>query len=314
MLDFEKPVTELEGKLKELRHIDLADGLDLADEISRLEVQANKLLTQIYAKLTPWQKTQVARHVDRPHATDYISSIVSDFTPLAGDRLFAEDHAIIGGPGWFGDQAIMIIGQQKGRDTEDRVKHNFGMAQPEGYRKAIRLMKMADRFGLPVLNLIDTPGAYPGIGAEERGQAEAIAQSIETMTALNVPTLSIVIGEGGSGGAIALATSDRVLMLEHAVYSVISPEGCAAILWRDAGQAELAAESMKLTSHDLLSLRIIDRIIEEPLGGAHRAPEDMTDRVRDEISIELDSLMRLSKDERVSKRDERFLAMTRLSS
>jgi len=269
-LDFEKPIAELEGKIEELRHLTGDGELNIADEVGKLQAKVEKLLSQTYAKLTPWQKTQVARHPDRPNALDYIGVLIADFTPLAGDRLFAEDPAIIGGLGRFRGHSVMVVGTQKGRETEGRMKHNFGMARPEGYRKAQRLMKTADHFGLPVITLIDTPGAFPGIDAEERGQAEAIAQSIETCLSLHVPLISVIIGEGGSGGAVALAAANTVLMLEHAVYSVISPEGCASILWRNGEQAAEAADALKLTAQDLKRLEVIDDIVAEPLGGAHR--------------------------------------------
>ncbi|CCQ74644.1 acetyl-CoA carboxylase carboxyltransferase subunit alpha [Magnetospira sp. QH-2] len=272
-LDFEKPIAELEGKIAELRHMGSSGDLDIAEEVSRLQGKMEKLLRQTYAKLTPWQKTQVARHPDRPKALDYIQTLIDDFTPLAGDRAFADDQAIVGGLGRLRGQSVMVIGQEKGRDTESRVRHNFGMPRPEGYRKAMRLMRMADRFHLPVITLVDTPGAYPGKEAEERGQAEAIARSIETCLDLRVPLISVVIGEGGSGGAIALASGNAVVMMEHAVYSVISPEGCASILWRSGEQAEIAADALRLTAEDLHELKVIDAIVGEPLGGAHREPE-----------------------------------------
>ena len=303
LLDFEKPIAELEGKVKELRH--LADGseLDLEDEIARLEGRASKLLSNTYGKLSPWQKTQVARHADRPHFTDY--------TPLAGDRCFGDDHAILGGLGRFKDRAVVVMGHEKGRETEDRVRHNFGMARPEGYRKAVRLMRLAERFHLPVLTLVDTPGAHPGIRAEERGQAEAIARSIETCLKLTVPIISVIVGEGGSGGAIALATADRVLMLEHSIYSVISPEGCAAILWRNAGQAEAAAEALKLTAQDLLGLGLVDEIIAEPLGGAHRGRSTTIRSVGDAIERHLEAFDGLAPADIRHRRREKYLHMGR---
>ncbi len=269
-LDFEKTIAELEGKIEELRHLNDGGDVSIVDEVERLQTRVNRELTQIYSNLTAWQKVQVARHPARPHCLDYVSALVSDFTPLAGDRTYAEDHAIIGGLGRINGQSVVVIGQEKGHDTESRVKHNFGMARPEGYRKAQRLMELADRFGLPVVTLVDTAGAYPGIGAEERGQAEAIARSIEVCLNLRVPIVSLVIGEGGSGGAIAIAVADQVLMMEHAVYSVISPEGCASILWRDGKFATDAANALKLTAQDLLQLGVIDEIVSEPLGAAHR--------------------------------------------
>ena len=311
LLDFEKPIAELEGKVKELRH--LADGsdLDLGDEIARLEGRAAKLLSTTYGKLTPWQKAQVARHVDRPHYTDYVKALISDYTPLAGDRCFGDDHAILGGLGRFRGRAVVVMGHEKGRETEDRVFHNFGMARPEGYRKAVRLMELAERFKLPVVTLVDTPGAHPGIRAEERGQAEAIARSIETCLKLTVPLVSVIVGEGGSGGAIALATADRVLMLEHSIYSVISPEGCAAILWRSADQAETAAEALKLTAQDLLGLGLIDEIIAEPMGGAHRGRATTIESVGDAIERHLEALDGISPADIRHRRREKYLHMGR---
>jgi acetyl-CoA carboxylase carboxyl transferase subunit alpha len=272
-LDFEKPVAELEAKVEELRAA--APGgnpAEIAEEIARLELKAAQALKQLYAELTPWQKTQVARHPQRPHCLDYVNALVSDFTPMAGDRKYGEDEAIIGGFGRFRGESICLIGHEKGATTESRLRHNFGMARPEGYRKAVRLMEMADRFAIPVLALVDTAGAYPGIGAEERGQAEAIARSTEACLALGVANVAVILGEGGSGGAIAIATANRVLMLEHAIYSVISPEGAASILWRDTAKAQEAATNMKITAQDLTRFGIIDAIIEEPVGGAHRDP------------------------------------------
>src|SRR5215470_691822 len=273
-LEFERPIAELEGKIEELRHLSTDSGLNIAEEVGRLEFQANRLLRQSYARLTPWQKVLVARHPERPHCLDYINGLISDFVPLAGDRAFADDGAVVGGIGRFRGHSIMVIGTEKGADTESRVKHNFGMARPEGYRKARRLMRLAERFGLPLLTLVDTAGAYPGVDAEARGQSEAIAGAIETCLDLRVPVVAAIIGEGGSGGAIALAAGNQVLMLEHAVYTVISPEGCASILWRDAAHAEEAAEALRLTAQDLLRLGVIDQIVPEPLGGAHRVPDE----------------------------------------
>lgn len=309
LLDFEKPILELEGKVKELRS--LADGseLDIAEEIQRLEGRAAKLLSQTYAKLTAWQKCQVARHADRPHFVDYVGALVEDFTPLAGDRLYAEDKAIIGGLGRFRGLSVVVMGHEKGADTEDRVRHNFGMARPEGYRKAVRLMKLAERFGLPVLTFVDTPGAHPGVDAEERGQAEAIARAIETCLSLEVPLIATIVGEGGSGGAIALAAADRILMLEHSIYSVISPEGCAAILWRSAAQAPTAAEALRLTAQDLLQHRLVDIVIPEPLGGAHRGRSTTIAAVGDAIEQQLRPLVRLSPAELKKARREKFLRM-----
>ncbi len=287
VLDFEKPIAELEGKIEELRHLAGGD-VNIADEVGRLQAKVDKLLRSTYAKLTPWQKTQVARHPERPHALDYIRALIEDFTPLAGDRCFGEDRAIVGGLGRFRGSTVMVIGNEKGSDTESRLKHNFGMAKPEGYRKARRLMEMAGRFGVPVLTLVDTAGAYPGVDAEARGQAEAIARSIEACLDIRVPLISVVIGEGGSGGAIALAAGNAVLMLEHAIYSVISPEGCASILWRSGEAAKDAAEALRLTAQDLHKLGVIDQVVPEPLGGAHRNP-DLTFKT---LSLAIDSALR----------------------
>ncbi len=273
-LDFERPIAELEGKIEELRHLSAESGLNIAEEVSRLEAQASRLLRQSYARLNSWQKVLVARHPERPHCLDYIAGLITEFVPLAGDRAFAEDPAIVGGIGRFRGQSVMVIGTEKGADTESRVTHNFGMARPEGYRKARRLMRLAERFQLPVLTLVDTAGAYPGVDAEARGQSEAIARAIETCLDVRVPVIAAIIGEGGSGGAIALAAGNAVLMLEHAVYTVISPEGCASILWRDAAHAQEAADALRLTAQDLLRLGVIDRIVPEPLGGAHRLPQE----------------------------------------
>lgn len=308
-LDFEKPIAELEGKIEELRHLSDDGNLNIADEVSKLQSKADRLLRQTYAKLTPWQRTLVARHPDRPHFKDYTSVLIEDFTPLAGDRLFGEDRAVIGGLGRFRGHSIVIIGHEKGSDTSTRVEHNFGMARPEGYRKVQRLMHLADRFGLPVFTLVDTPGAYPGIGAEERGQAEAIARSIETCLSIRVPLVSVIIGEGGSGGAIALAAANTVLMLEHAVYSVISPEGCASILWRSGEQAQDAAEALKLTAKDLYKLGIIDEIIAEPLGGAHRGKDETIERVGDALEIAMDGLRRVDGATLRQRRREKYLEM-----
>jgi acetyl-CoA carboxylase carboxyl transferase subunit alpha len=308
-LEFEKPLAELEGKIEELRH--LADGgdLNIADEVSRLETKVDRLLRQTYAKLSPWQKVQLARHPDRPHGGDYIAALLTEFTPLAGDRAFAEDRAIIGGIGRFRGRAVVALAHEKGADTEARVAHNFGMARPEGYRKAARLMQLAQRFGLPVLTFVDTAGAYPGIEAEARGQAEAIARSIDACLQLEVPLIATVIGEGGSGGAIALAAGNRVLMLEHAIYSVISPEGCASILWRSAANAQDAAEALKLTAQDLLKLGVIDQIVPEPLGGAHRDKETTIAASGDAIETALKPLLELDAAALKKQRREKFLAM-----
>ncbi len=309
ILDFEKPIAELESKIEELRHLSDGGRMDIAGEIERLQEKVDKRLRGIYGELTPAQKVQVARHPDRPHGLDYIGHLVEDFTPLAGDRLFGEDLAIIGGLGRFRGQACVIVGHERGHDTETRIRHNFGMAKPEGYRKAQRLMNLADRFGLPVLSFVDTAGAFPGVDAEARGQAEAIARSIETCFAVGVPLIACIIGEGGSGGAIAIAAGDRVLMLEHAIYSVISPEGCASILWRSAANAPDAAAALKLTAQDLLQLGIIDAVIPEPLGGAHRGREDTMTRVGDVIEEALAELSALDRKALLAARREKFLAM-----
>jgi acetyl-CoA carboxylase carboxyl transferase subunit alpha len=308
-LDFEKPIAELEGKIEELRHLTGSGGVNIADEVARLQGKVEKLLVQVYTKLTPWQKTQVARHHDRPHAVDYIEGLIEDFTPLAGDRQFAEDPAVIGGLGRFKGASVVVIGNEKGSGTDGRLKHNFGMARPEGYRKAQRLMKLADNFHLPVITLIDTPGAYPGVDAEARGQAEAIARSIEICIGLKVPVVSVIIGEGGSGGAMALAAANKVLMQEHAIYSVISPEGCASILWRDGDKAEEAAEALKLTAGDLLELGVIDTIIPEPLGGAHRTRQAAIDTVGSAIQDALNELSGLDGGVLKSRRRDKFLKM-----
>lgn len=270
-LDFEKPLAEIEGKAAELRALARAnEEMDVEAEAAALDAKAEALLDELYRKLTPWRKCQVARHPGRPHCKDYIEALFTEYTPLAGDRNFADDHAVMGGLARFHDQPVVVIGHEKGSDTKSRIEHNFGMARPEGYRKAIRLMRLADKFGLPVVTLVDTPGAYPGKGAEERGQSEAIARSTEACLQIGVPLVSVIIGEGGSGGAVAFATADRVAMLEHSIYSVISPEGCASILWKDAEKMREAAEALKLTAQDLKKLGVIDRIIDEPRGGAHR--------------------------------------------
>ena len=312
-LDFEKPVADLEGQIQELRRLETGDGdgVSVSDEIATLEQKARDALAGIYAKLTPWQKTQVARHPDRPHAKHYISQLISDFEPLAGDRKFGDDKAIVAGLGRFRGEPIAVIAQEKGEDTQSRLQHNFGMARPEGYRKAVRVMEMADRFKLPVLSLVDTAGAYPGVGAEERGQAEAIARSTQACLRLGVPNIAVVIGEGGSGGAIAIATANRVYMLEHAIYSVISPEGAASILWRDSARAQDAATAMKITAADMLGLKIIDGVVEEPLGGAHRGPEQVIERTGQVIADALAGLAKLDPDDIVRQRREKFLAIGR---
>jgi acetyl-CoA carboxylase carboxyl transferase subunit alpha len=310
-LDFEKPIAELEGKIAELRAMSAPEGMNIAEEVARLTEKADKQLRTTYAKLTPWQKTQVARHEDRPKALDYIAQLITEYTPLAGDRAFAEDAAIVGGLGRFEGRPVMVLGTEKGSETESRVRHNFGSAKPEGYRKARRLIEMAGRFRLPLLTFVDTSGAFPGIDAEARGQAEAIARSIEACLDAPVPIVATIIGEGGSGGAIALASGDRVLMLEHAVYSVISPEGCASILWRDSAQANLAAEALKLTAADLKNLKLIDEIVAEPLGGAHRDPRQAVASVGSAVAASLEKLVGLEPAALRAQRREKFLAMGR---
>lgn len=308
-LEFEKPIAELEGKIEELRHLSDDGEISIVDEVARLQSRVDKQLTQTYAKLTAWQKVQVARHPERPHCLDYVKALITDFTPLAGDRAYAEDHAVIGGMGRFDGNSVVVIGQEKGHDTESRVKHNFGMARPEGYRKAQRLMDLADRFGLPVITFVDTAGAYPGVGAEERGQAEAIARSIESCLELKVPMVSLVIGEGGSGGAIAIAVADRILMLEHSVYSVISPEGCASILWRDGAHATEAANALKLTAQDLLELEVIDEIVAEPVGAAHRDRAATIKAAGEAISKNLAELVSVDGAVLRQQRRDKFLKM-----
>lgn len=311
-LDFEKPVAELEAKVDELRALQAkGEGYALADEIGRLEAKASQALKELYGALTPWQKTLVARHPQRPHFKDYCAALIEEFTPLAGDRAFGEDEAIVGGFGRFRGEPVCVIGQEKGDSTETRIRHNFGMAKPEGYRKAVRLVELADRFGLPVLSFVDTAGAYPGIEAEERGQAEAIARSTETWLGLRTPSIALVIGEGGSGGAIAIAAASRVMMLEHAIYSVISPEGAASILWRDTARAQDAATGMKITAQDLLKFGIIDRIVSEPTGGAHRDHTAVLARAGDALSSALSDMAGLSADDLVERRAEKFLAIGR---
>jgi acetyl-CoA carboxylase carboxyl transferase subunit alpha len=308
-LDFEKPVAELEARVAELRETAAGGGVDIEAEIGRLQAKADKALRDTYARLTPWQKTQVARHPARPHFKHYVAGLVEDFTPLAGDRAFADDQAIIGGFGRLNGRRIMVIGHEKGDDTASRLRHNFGMGKPEGYRKAVRLMQLADRFGLPVVTLVDTSGAFPGVQAEERGQAEAIARSTEQCLALGVPMVAAIVGEGGSGGAIALAAANRVLMFEHAVYSVISPEGCASILWRTADQAPAAAEAMKITAQDLKELGVIDHIVAEPMGGAHRQPDAAIAALGTAIGDALDELTGLDRAELKADRRAKFLKM-----
>jgi acetyl-CoA carboxylase carboxyl transferase subunit alpha len=308
-LEFEKPIAELQARVAELRETATASDIDIEAEIGKLEAKSAKLLKETYSRLTPWQKTQVARHPDRPHFKDFVAAIAEDFLPLAGDRAFADDPAIIGGLAKIEGCRVMLIGHEKGDDTASRLKHNFGMAKPEGYRKAIRLMKLADRFGLPVITLVDTPGAFPGVQAEERGQAEAIARSTEQCLELNVPLIAAIVGEGGSGGAVALAAANRVLMFEHAVYSVISPEGCASILWRTADKAADAAEAMKITASDLQALGVVDRVIDEPLGGAHRHPEAAIGELKQALIEEMDGCAALGAKELLAQRRAKFLAV-----
>ncbi len=311
-LDFEKPVAELEAKIEELRAMsENGDAVAIGEEIGRLELKAEAALKDLYHNLTPWQKTQVARHPQRPHCLDYIKALIESFVPLAGDRKFGDDAAIVGGFGRFRGESVCVLGHEKGSDTESRLKYNFGMARPEGYRKAARLMEMAARFGIPVICLVDTAGAYPGIGAEERGQAEAIARSTDMCLALKVPNVAVILGEGGSGGAIALATANRVLMLEHAVYSVISPEGAASILWRDTTKAQEAATSMKITAQDMLRFGVIDQIVTEPVGGAHRDPQSALTASGEAIAGALAGLRGLDGDTVRRQRREKFLAMGR---
>ena len=313
-LDFEKPIAELEAKIRELKELSGSGGdqaINVKDEVVRLEGKAAQQLNELYKRLTPWQKTQVARHPERPHFKNYVRALIEEFVPLAGDRYFAEDQAIVGGLGRFRGQSVVVIGHEKGDDTESRIRHNFGMARPEGYRKAVRLMEMADRFNLPVITLVDTAGAYPGLGAEERGQAEAIARSTEKCLQLGVPIVTVVIGEGGSGGAVAIATGDRVYMLEHATYSVISPEGCASILWRDAARAEDAASAMRVTAQDLAEFKVIDDIIPEPVGGAHRDAEQTIDDAGKFIERALDELCGQSPEDLKRQRREKFLQIGR---
>ena len=311
-LDFEKPVAELEAKVEELRALDQAAGsVEIGEDVARIEAKAAEALRELYAHLTPWQKAQVARHPQRPHCVDYLANLITDFTPLAGDRKFGDDEAIVGGLGRFRGESICVIGQERGANTEGRLKHNFGMARPEGYRKAVRLMEMADRFDLPVIAFVDTAGAYPGIGAEERGQAEAIARSTEACLRLSVPNVAVIVGEGGSGGAIALATASRVLMLEHAIYSVISPEGAASILWRDTGKAQEAAQNMKITADDLMRFGVIDAIVREPVGGAHRDPAATIRATGEAIAAAFEELRGLDRETVRQQRRQKFLAIGR---
>jgi len=311
-LDFEKPVAELEAKIEELRALATGDdAATLNEEVARLEAKSVQALKDLYESLTPWQKTQVARHPQRPHCLDYVNQLITDFVPLAGDRKFGDDQAIVGGFGRFRGESVCVIGHEKGSSTETRLKHNFGMARPEGYRKAVRLMEMADRFDLPVISLVDTAGAYPGIGAEERGQAEAIARSTEACLSLGVPNVAVILGEGGSGGAIAIATANRVLMLEHAIYSVISPEGAASILWHDTAKAQEAATSMKITAPDLMRFAVIDVIVHEPIGGAHRDPPAAIATAGDALAEALSELRMLDRDAIRQQRRDKFLMLGR---
>jgi len=313
-LDFERPIAELDAKIEELQSVSERNGEDapnVADEIGKLRQKSADQLKQLYAKLDPWRKTMVARHPERPHLRDYLAGLITDFEELSGDRRFAEDHAIVGGLGRFRGRAVMVMGHEKGHDTQTRLKHNFGMARPEGYRKAVRLMDLAEKFGLPVLTFVDTAGAYPGVGAEERGQSEAIARSTERCLTLGTPIISVITGEGGSGGAVALASANTVMMLEHSIYSVISPEGCASILWRDGAKARDAAIAMKITAQDLMGLKIIDKIIPEPVGGAHRDRTHTINAVGDAMEENLSSLEGLDPATLRKKRRERFLAIGR---
>jgi len=315
-LEFEKPIAELEGRIEDLKKVDSEAGVQVKDEIEKLQVKADQLLADTYSKLTRWQKTQVARHGSRPHFSDYVRLLVEDFTPLAGDRSFGEDLAIVGGPARFRGRSIMLIGHEKGADTASRIKHNFGMANPEGYRKAVRLMDLAERFSLPVVTIVDTPGAFPGRGAEERGQAEAIAACTDRCLSLGAPLISVIVGEGGSGGAVALASGNKVLMLEHAVYSVITPEGCASILWKDAAgkgesKAPDAAEAMKIAAEDLLGLGVIDGVVPEPVGGAHRNPELAAERLGDAVEAAIHELEHMSAEELRAHRRQKFMAIGR---
>ena len=309
-LDFEKPLAEIEGKAEELRAMaHQNDEMDVEKEAENLDVKAQELLVDLYKNLTPWRKCQIARHPERPHCKDYIKALFSEFVPLAGDRNFADDQAVIGGLARFGDKPIVVIGHEKGSDTKSRIERNFGMARPEGYRKAIRLMELADKFGLPLITLVDTPGAYPGKGAEERGQSEAISRSTEKCLQIGVPFISIIIGEGGSGGAVAFASANKVAMLEHAVYSVISPEGCASILWKDAEKMREAAEALRLTADDLYALGVTDQIIQEPLGGAHRNPAQAIESVKGAIESMLSALKSKKPKDLINERRKKFLKL-----
>lgn len=311
VLDFEKNIFEIESKIESLKYLAQSEDVDISQEVFRLQQKLEKQVKSSYSNLTPWQKSQVARHPQRPHCLDYVNALIEDFTPLCGDRLFADDEAMIGGIGRFKNISVVVLGQEKGHDIESRVKYNFGMAKPEGYRKAQRLMDLADKFNMPVICFVDTSGAFPGVEAEARGQAEAIASSIQKCLQIKAPIVSVVIGEGGSGGAIAIATANRVLMLEHSIYSVISPEGCASILWRSADKVKEATEALKLTAQDLRKLGVIDEIIAEPLGGAHRDPQAAIERVGDSILKHLKELLPQSGDELKKRRTEKFLRMGR---
>ncbi len=314
LLDFEKQIMEIESKVEGLRNLVDADGLNIAEEIERLQAKLEKQIKNTYTKLSPWQKTQVARHPNRPHCKDYIAELITDFTPLAGDRCFADDEAMIAGIGRFNGRSVVVMGQEKGNNIETRVKHNFGMAKPEGYRKAKRLMELAEKFNMPIISFVDTAGAYPGIDAEERGQAEAIARSTEACLSVTVPFITCIIGEGGSGGAIAIAAANSVLMLEHSIYSVISPEGCASILWRSGAEVKTATEALRLTAQDLEEFKIIDEIIPEPLGGAHRGVKEAIASVGEVISKHLDRLVKMKRGELREARREKFIAMGRFEN
>ena len=306
-LDFENEIAEIEARINELRHLSTGKTVKILDEITDLEFKANKMLKEKYANLTPWQRVQVARHPDRPHSSDYIENLFSDFIPLSGDRKFGEDYAIIGGLATFEGTSVMLIGQEKGSDTESRLKRNFGMAKPEGYRKSSRLMELAEKFDLPIVTFVDTAGAYPGVGAEQRGQSEAIASSIRTCLNVKVPIISVIIGEGGSGGAVALATADKILMLENSIYSVISPEGCASILWKVEGYDEVAANSLKITSDDLKNLKVIDRVVIEPTGGAHRNPNEVYKSLKVELKKVIEELRKKTKSNLAKERRQKYL-------
>ena len=308
-LDFEKSIAELESRIRDVRSLESGDEKNIAEEVASLETKLDKLLRSTYANLSSWDKIKVARHPDRPHLSDYIKNLFTDFMPLSGDRGFADDHAIIGGIGRFKGQSVMVVGHEKGNDTESRIKHNFGMARPEGFRKAIRLFELASQFNIPIITFVDTAGAYPGVGAEERGQAEAIARSTEACLAVKVPLISVIIGEGGSGGAVALAVGNKVLMMEHAVYSVISPEGCASILWRTNEKAEDAANALKITAQDLHKLEVVDEVIAEPIGGAHRDHEKTMKTVEKSLDNALMELSAMSADKIKELRNEKFLNM-----